>query len=181
MTTSPARLTWGRAPAAESDPRARPPAPVGVPVVFLAVNDDPPDDPEAEGEEGQVPPWVAVAHRQERSDRAEAAADDPNHPTIDVAGHQREAPRQLDHPEDDQHPAERVQVGEDVPRVIGVEVRVGDRADPVDDVERPHDQQEDRGEYDSTCTSQLALLSLTAAAGAAPPPAIKPSRRVGRP
>ena len=39
---------------------------------------------------------MSYAHRQKRPDRAEAATDDADHPAVDVAGHQREAPGQLD-------------------------------------------------------------------------------------
>lgn len=77
MTASPALDLPGPGSCSGSDPWTCP-APVDVPVVILAVDDDPPDDPEAQGEEGQVPPWVIVAHRQERPDRAEAAANNPD-------------------------------------------------------------------------------------------------------
>src|SRR5918992_1214140 len=60
-----------------------------------------------------------------------------------------------DDAEDDQNPAQGVEVCEDVPLVAGEDVRAVQRADPVDDVERADDHQQGRREYDSTCTSHL--------------------------
>ena len=80
------------------------------------------------------------ADRQQRTDRTEAAADDPDHPAESVAGHQREARGELDHAEDDQHPTQGVEVVEYEPRVVDENVRIVKRAEAVDDVERAHDQ-----------------------------------------
>ncbi len=89
------------------------------------------------------------------ADCAEAAADDADDPAVGIAGEQREASGELDHPEDDQDPAHRVEVGEDVPRVVHEDVRAVQRADAVDDVERSRDQQQNRCECGSTRTSHL--------------------------
>jgi hypothetical protein len=59
----------------------------------------------------------------------------------------------LDHAEDDQDPAEGVEVGEDVPLVVDEDVRIVQRADAVDDVERAHNQQQRRCEHRSARAS----------------------------
>jgi hypothetical protein len=46
-------------------------------------------------------------------------------------------PGELDDPEDDQDPAHRVEVGEDEPLLVDEDVRAVERADAVDDVQRP--------------------------------------------
>src|SRR5829696_8508394 len=83
--------------------------------LVLAEHDDAVDDVDAEGEDAERPPRVGAADRQQGRDRAEAAADDPDDPAVGVAGHQRESAAELNHTEDDQYPAEGVEVGQYVP------------------------------------------------------------------
>src|SRR5215213_3890241 len=130
----------------------RPPGSAGRHAV-VSEDEDAVDDPHAQEEDGERPPWVGAADRQQRADRAQAAADDADDPAVGVAGQKREAAGELDHREHDQRPSERVEVGEDVPRVVGEDVRAVQRADAVDDVERSRDQQQNRRERRSTRTS----------------------------
>jgi hypothetical protein len=104
---------------------------------------------------------MVFAHRQQRIDRAEAAGDDADQPTVRVPGQQRETAGELNNADDDQEPSHRAQIREDVPRVVRIEIRVSNRADPIDDVERAHQQQQDRRKDDSTGTSHLGLLPVT--------------------
>ena len=129
--------------------------------VVLAVDEDAVDDVDAQEEDRQRPPRVGAADREQRPDRAEAGADDPDDPAVGVAGHQREASGELDHPEDDQHPAQGVEVGEDVALVVDEDVRVVQGADAVDDVERAHDHQQRCCEQGSTGAAHPYLLGLT--------------------
>src|SRR4051812_48441258 len=80
--------------------------------VVVGVDEDAVDDVHAEEEDGQRPPRIVAADREQRPDRAQARADDPDDATVRVADHQREAPAELDDPKDDQDPAHGVQVGE---------------------------------------------------------------------
>ena len=80
-----------------------------------------------------------------------------------IAGKQRKACRELDHPEDDQDPAHGVEVGEDVPLVVYEGVRIVQGADPVDDVERADNQQKRRRQHGSTYTAHDYLLGLPTA------------------
>src|SRR5947207_1369862 len=57
----------------------------------------------------------------------------------------------------------------------GVEMRVADRTDAVDDVERARDQQQDPHEYDTSSTSHYGLLSRVRPLPAAPPRRSDPS------
>jgi hypothetical protein len=99
-----------------------------------------------------------------RPDRTEATADDADHPAEGAAGHQREASAKLDHPEDDQDPAEGVEVGENEPLVVDENVRIIQGADPIDDVERAHNQQHGRREQNSARAPHPYLLALVSAA-----------------
>src|SRR3954464_9132600 len=81
----------------------------------LAVDEDAVNDVDAQEEDAQRPPRVGAADRQQCPDRAEAAADDPDDPAVGVAGYQRKTSGELDHTEDDQNPAEGVEVAEDEP------------------------------------------------------------------
>src|SRR3954470_10959688 len=128
--------------------------------LVLAEYDDSVDDPDAEEEDPQLPERVMVAHGEQGSNRPEAAADDADEAAPGITGHQREPTGELDHPEDDQHPTHRVEIREDVPGVVHVEIRIGNRPDAVNDVERSHHQQQDRHEYRSTCSSHVGLLSV---------------------
>src|SRR4051812_42501187 len=76
-------------------------------------DEDAVEDVDAQGEDPERPPRVRAADRQQGADRTEAGADDADHPPVRVAGQQREAAGELDQPEDDQHPAHGVEVGED--------------------------------------------------------------------
>src|SRR5688500_5887588 len=102
---TPATIPVNSAPimACSSRPRA---------AVVVAELDDAADDVDAQEEHGQRPPRIAVAHRQQGADRAEAGSDDSDHPAERVAGEQREPSGELDDTEDDQEPAHRVEVRE---------------------------------------------------------------------
>ena len=111
------------------------------------------DDVDAEEEDRQRPPRVGAADRQQGSDRAEGRPEDPHEAAERVAAEQQEPADELDQPEDDQDPAQRVQVVEDVPLVFDEDVRPVQSADPLQDVERAGDQQQRRGEHDPTGTA----------------------------
>src|SRR3954452_3053836 len=55
---------------------------------------------------------------------------------------QREAPGQLDHPEDDQDPAHGVEAGEDEALIVDEDVRTVQGADAVDDVDEARHQEQ---------------------------------------
>ena len=80
------------------------------------------EDVDAQDEDAKRPPRVGAADREQGSDRANASADDADPAAVGVAGDQREASGQLDGPDDDQRPAQRVEVGEDVPLVVDEDV-----------------------------------------------------------
>ena len=92
---------------------------------------------------------------------------DPDHAPVGAATEQREPGRQLDDAEDQGDPTPGVERAEHVVRARGgVEVRVVDRSDAVDDVEHPRDRQQDRGKQDTTGTSHVeAPFGLAAATG----------------
>ena len=76
---------------------------------------------------------------------------------------QRKAGDELDNPEDDQDPAQRVEVVEYEPRVVNEDVGVVKGADAVDDVDDAHKQQHDACENHTSSTSHLLLLSIGSA------------------
>ena len=121
--------------------------------LVLAEDHDAVNDEYAQEEDAERPPGMVPTDGQQSPDCAEAAADYSDHPPVGVARHQREASGELDHTEDDENPAERVEVRQDEPRVVDEDVRIVQGADAVDDVDRAHDQQDDGCEYDATRTS----------------------------
>ena len=124
-----------------------------VNALILPENEQPVDDVDAQEEDRQRPPRVGTPDGEQGAYRAEGGTDDPDDPAVGVAGEQREAHRELDDPEHDHDPAHRVEVGEDVARVVYEDVRAVQSADPVDDVERSRDQQQHCRECGSACTS----------------------------
>src|SRR6478609_6132818 len=64
-------------------------------VLVAAVDEDAVDDVDAQEEQRQRPPRVVAADRQQRRDRPEAAADEPDVAAVRVADHQREPAREL--------------------------------------------------------------------------------------
>src|SRR3954453_3967563 len=121
--------------------------------LILTEDEDAVDDVEAEEEDAERPPGVRPADRQQCGDRAQAGGGDADDAPPGVAGHQRHSSGQLDQPDDDQHPPQRVEVGEDEAPVVREDVRVVQRPDAVDDVQGADDQQQYRGETDSARTS----------------------------
>src|SRR5215210_898229 len=96
--------------------------------LLLAVQKDAVDDVQAEGEDGERPPRMLPADRQQCPDRAEVGGDDADNPSVGRATHQRGAPGALDHPEDDQHPAQGVEVLEDESGVADEDSRTAEGA-----------------------------------------------------
>src|SRR5918994_7846964 len=90
--------------------------------LVLAEHEDAVDDIHAQEEDPERPPRVGATDRQQCADRAEAAADDSNDPAERVARDERKASAELNHTEDDQDPTQGVEVGEDVPLVVGEDV-----------------------------------------------------------
>src|SRR5437764_2865147 len=121
----------------------------------LAVDDEAVDDPQADREHAQRPERVGAADRQQRAERAEGGRGDPEHAAEPPAGQEREPRDDLDDAQDDGDPAPAVQAREHVLRVVGEEMRIAHGAEAVDDVERPRDQQQDRGERSPAQTSQV--------------------------
>src|SRR3954451_11066699 len=126
--------------------------------LFVAEDEEAVDDVQAQEEDAEGPPRVVASDREERADRSEARAGDPDDPAERLACHQREARGELDHAEDDQDPTHGVEVGEDEPRVVDEDPGVIERSDAVDDVERAHDHQQRRRENCPAHTSHSALL-----------------------
>src|ERR671910_2994294 len=156
------QTVWLRKPAAAAAPATERSGSRGSSrgSLLLAVDQDPVDDVHAENEDAERPPGVVFADRKQGPDRAEAAGDDPDQPSVGRTAHQREAAGELDHPEDDQHPAKGVEVCEYEPRVVDEDVRIVEGADAVDDVDRAHNQQHDGCEHDPTRTSHGWLPSV---------------------
>src|SRR4051812_14351747 len=117
-------------------------------------------DVHAQDEDTERPPRVVLANRQQRLDCAQAADDDPEDPAERTARPKREARYQLKRPEDDQNPSERVEVVEYEPRVVDEDVGVVERADPINNIERPHDQQQGCRKHRTSSTSHSQLLSV---------------------
>src|SRR5215211_2628372 len=90
-----------RRPAPRPTPAQAPAGSGSCRPLFPAVHDDAVDDVHTQGEDAKRPPRVGAADRQQRPDRTEAAADDADYPTVDVASHQREPSAELDHAEND--------------------------------------------------------------------------------
>src|SRR5215204_4733260 len=77
------------------------------------------DDVDAQGKDGERPPRVLAANREHSGNRAEPCADVADDPAEGLAPEQRETSGELDHADDDQHPAKGVEVRKDVPLVVG--------------------------------------------------------------
>jgi hypothetical protein len=92
-----------------------------------------------------------------------------------VTGEQREAAGELDQPDDDQDPAERIEVVEYVPSVVDEDPRVAQGADAVEDVDDARDQQQSAGKDDATRTSHVCPLYFAARFVAARPRASDPN------
>src|SRR3954462_14114628 len=118
--------------------------------LVLSEDEEAVEDVDAEGEDGQRPPRVVATDRQQGADGAEAGGGDADDPAVGVAGEQRQAGRELDDPEDDQGPAQGVEVVEDEPLVVHEDAGVAQRADAVEDIEPSDDQQQRRDERRST-------------------------------
>src|SRR5882672_8103250 len=89
----------------------------------------------------------------ERLDGSKGGRDDAYHPPIQVSGEERERRCQLDGGQDDRDPSPCVYTAEDVPFAGDVEARIGDSRDAVEEVQRAHDQQQDRDEPRASYTS----------------------------
>jgi hypothetical protein len=61
-------------------------------------------DPEAQDEDPDRPPWVLAANRDQRLDRPECRREDPDEATVPPAGEQREPAGELNDPDDDPDP-----------------------------------------------------------------------------
>src|SRR5690348_12522143 len=108
----------------------------------MSEGDEAVEDVHAQHETAEAPPRVTAADGHQVEERAEARGDDPDHSPVGVAREEGEAAGQLDQAEDDQHPAVRVQVVEYQPRFADVDLRVAECTDPIEDVERPYEQQQ---------------------------------------
>src|ERR1700722_3032903 len=94
--------------------------------LFFTVDDETVEDVDAQRENGQRPPWVCAANRQQRLERAEGRGEDSDEPAVTSATKQREAASELNDAHDDRDPAPRVQAREHVLRVVE-EVSVANR------------------------------------------------------
>jgi hypothetical protein len=115
--------------------------------------------PQAENEDGQRPPRVCSADRQQRLERSQDGGEDRDHPTEGSAAHQREPGGELDDAHDDRDPAPGVEAREHVLRVVE-EMSIADRGNAVDDVQRARDQQQNRNEQRPTQTSHMCFPCL---------------------
>src|SRR5215204_1316374 len=138
--------------------------------LVLAIDEDAVHDVDAQEEDGERPPRVVAADRQQRDNGTQAARGDPDEPAPRVAAHERYPRGELDEAHDDEDPPHRVEVREDEAPVADEDVRVVKRSDAVDDVQGADDQQQDRGESGSARTSHGHFL-LGVRPTVSPPPA----------
>src|SRR5690242_8485073 len=125
-----------------------------VRVVPAAVDGEAVDDEDVQGEDRQGPERIRLDPRQ-LDDRVDRRDRDGEPPGQLATVHQRQRRQSLGDAEGEHDPAPRAQVAEDVLRVADEEIRLGERDDAVDDVERSRAAEHD-GREEAPCGTRGA-------------------------